>query len=181
MLVLEKFLPDLNLAHNVEFLAGEAVPDFLDGLDGYAALLRKRPHLGITLRGGFDDAIDRQYFIRILEEAADSKRELENIRRSQTMQQLLAAEQRQQAILAGEGKPVNMGRMEEIRQRPDLQPLPPVEVQVSKNTLPDLARQRALVIRNYLVNRLAIPPDKIIIEEGNSGSAGVALRLTTDW
>jgi hypothetical protein len=181
MLVLEKFLPSLNLAQNVEFLAGEAVPDFMAGLDGYAALLRKRPHLAIALRGGFDDELDRQYFIRILEEAADSQRELENIRRSQTMNKLLAAEQRQQAILAGEGKPVSMEKMEAIRQRPDLQPLLPEKVQISDNTLPNLAVQRALVIRNYLINKLKIPGNRVVIEEGNTGSAGVALRLTTNW
>ncbi len=181
MLVLEKFLPDLNLAQKVAFLPGEAVPDFMDGLDGYATLLRQRPHLKIALRGGFDDESDRQYFLDILQDAADSKRELENIRRSETMKTLLTAEQRQQAILAGEGKPVNMEKMREIQQRPDLQPMAAEEIQLSGNTLPNLAQQRVLVIRNYLINRLKIPEKSITTEKGDTGTAEVSLRLTAGW
>ena len=69
-LVLTKTLPDLNLAQNINFFPGESTPDFIDGLDDYAQLLKQRPHLSIALQGKYDEE-DEQELMQKLQTKAD--------------------------------------------------------------------------------------------------------------
>jgi len=145
-LVLNKLLPELLLPQTIEFLPGETVPDFMEGLEDYAALLELRPHLGLVLQGSYDEKTDRQYLLQILQEAADAKRELENLRREQLRTKLLAVEEQRLAALEIQGKSVNKDKLHQIEQQEDLQPLPRNEIQLPDSTLQNLARQRAEVL-----------------------------------
>jgi uncharacterized protein involved in outer membrane biogenesis len=180
-LVLSKFLPELNLSRKIEFLPGETVPDFMAELADYATLLELRPHLDLILRGHMDEITDHQYLLQILQEAADTKRELENLHREQLRTQLLAEEEQRLATLISQGEPAHKDRLHQIEQRIDLQSLPREELQLPDNTLQDLARQRAEVILSYLTDDLMIPADRIELQENGSNGTQVDLMLKPHW
>ncbi|MBW2328412.1 MAG: DUF748 domain-containing protein [Deltaproteobacteria bacterium] len=180
-LVLSKFLPELNLPRKIEFLPGETVPDFMAELADYATLLELRPHLDLILRGHMDEITDHQYLLQILQEAADTKRELENLHREQLRTQLLAEEEQRLATLISQGEPAHKDRLHHIEQRIDLQSLPREELQLPDNTLQDLARQRAEVILSYLTDDLMIPADRIELQESGSNGTQVDLMLKPHW
>ncbi len=169
-LVLDKFLPELNLPPDIEFLPGENVPDFMEGLEDYAQLLQQRPLLSLGIRGNYDDT-DRQYLLQALQEATDVKRELENLRREELRTKLLADEELYLATLTRQGIASDRTRLLEIEQRPDLQPLPLQTVELPVERLQALARQRAEVIANYFSYRLKISREKItMLESGLNGT-----------
>ncbi len=180
-LVLDKFLPELDLPREIEFLSGETVPDFMAVLADYATLLEQRPHLGLILRGNMDEKTDHQYLLQILQEAADTKRELENLRREQLRTKLRTDEEQQPTTLASRGEPAHKDRLRHIEQREDLQSLPPEELQLPDNTLQDLAGQRAEVIRSYLTDDLMIPADRIELQVGGANGTQVDLILKPHW
>ena len=180
-LVLDKFLPELNLPRDIEFLPGETVPDFMEGLEDYAALLELRPHLSMILRGNYDEKTDRHYLLQVLQEAEDAQRELENLRREELRTKLLAAEQQYLASLTKQGIPANREELHQIEQQPDLQPLPREIVRLPANRLQDLARQRAEVTRSYLTDQLRIPADRIEIQESIPGGTKTELMLEPLW
>ena len=180
-LVLDKFLPDLNLPREIEFLAGESVPDFMEGLEDYAALLERRPRIGLIIRGNYDEKTDRQYLLQVLQEAADAQRELENLGREELRTRLLADEEQHLADMAKQGLPANREKLQQIEQQPDLQPLPQETVQLPVNTLQNLARQRAEATRSYFTNQLRLPADRIKIKEGIAGGTKADLSLIPLW
>ena len=180
-LVLDKFMPGLNLPQEIEFLPGETVPDFMAVLVDYATLLEQRPHLGLILQGNMDAKTDHQYLLQILQEAADTKRELENLRREQLQTQLLAEEEQRLATLISQGEPVHKERLHHIEQRADLQSLPLEELLLPGNTLQYLARKRAEKILRYLTDDLMIPADRIELQESGSNGTQVDLMLKPHW
>lgn len=180
-LVLNKFLPELNLPQKIEFFPGEIVPDFMAVLADYATLLEQRPHLGLIIRGNIDEKTDHQYLLQILEEVADTSIELENLRREQLQTQLLAKEEQRLTTLISQGEPAHKDRLQHIEQRPDLQSLPREEPQLPDNALQDLARQRAEVILSYLTDDLMISADRIELEESSSNGTQVDLILKPQW
>ena len=121
------------------------------------------------------------HLVEKLQTEADQKRTLENSRREQERSRLIAEEQRRTATLTGMGKSVDPARMEQIRLRADLQPLPEELIQLAGNTLSTLALQRAEVIRNYLVDKLQIPAARIVIEEVSAGGTRVELLPVPLW
>jgi hypothetical protein len=177
-LVLDKSLPELNLPKQVEFLAGEAVPDFMEGLEDYSALIGRRPHLRLVLRGNYAENTDQQHLLRLMQEEADAQRELENLRREQLRARLQEAEDRQPRT------PVQLTpdrRLRQIQQAAELEPLPPKQVQLPEDTLNYLARQRAEVLRSYLVDTLHIPPDKVVLRDVGSGGTTTDILLQATW
>ncbi len=174
-LVLNRFLPDLVLPDSVDFLEGESTPDFMAGLDDYKTLLQQRPHLGLAVQGHFDEDADRRQLLAVLQEEADARTELTNIRREQERRRLLAAEELKLAELAAQGKPVDRTTLEQINQRRDLQPLPQTRASLDQQALQNLADLRARVIADYLVQNLGIPADKIEILKPTPGAPQVTL------
>ena len=180
-LLLDKSLPGLNLPDKVEFAAGETVPDFMEGLEDYATLVKRRPHLGLVLRGHYDERADRQYLLQILQEAADARRELENLRREKLRTRLLDAKQQQLAVPERQGLATDREELQQIREQPDLQPLPRATVRLPANSLQNLARQRANVIGRYLVDQLGIAANRIDIQQGVPGGTRTDLLLQPRW
>jgi hypothetical protein len=176
-LVLSRYLPELNLPAAIEFLPGEALPDFMADLDEYKTLLQLRPNLGIAIQGHYDAHADGDRLLAVLQEEADAKTELANIKREQERQRLLAAEKLRLARLDAAGKPVDTSALAAIEQRRDLQPLPAPTVVLPEDVLKNLAGQRARVIADYLTQTLAIAKNRITIRRPAAGGSRVTLSL----
>jgi hypothetical protein len=174
-LVLSRYLPELNLPAAIEFLPGEALPDFMADLDEYKTLLQLRPNLGIAIQGHYDAHADGDRLLAVLQEEADAKTELANIKREQERQRLLAAEKLRLARLDAAGKPVDTSALAAIEQRRDLQPLPAPTVVLPEDALKNLAGQRARVIADYLTQSLAITKNRITIRRPAAGGSRVTL------
>ena len=176
-LVLHTMLPELNLAGTVEFLPGQTIPDFMDGLEDYAVVLAQRPQLALAVRGNFDETVDSRELLQVLQEEADAQLALENIRREQRRAQLVIAQQE----LANKQNPPPGSRLRLQEQLADLQPLPQTTVQVPPDALLNLARQRAEVLRSFLLNTLHIPEEKIQLLPSAARGSKADLVLLPDW
>ncbi len=176
-LIINHLLPELNLPGTVEFLPGETVPDFMEGLEDYETLLTQRPHLMLAVRGNFNDTTDRQSLLQVLQEEADALRALENIRREQRRAELTL----EQHKLAKQNNPPPENRLRLQEQLANLQPLPQTVVPLPVETLPNLARQRAEILRSYLINTLHIPKEKIQLLPVAAGGAETKLILQATW
>ncbi|XOF34218.1 MAG: DUF748 domain-containing protein [Candidatus Electrothrix sp. YB6] len=182
--VLEKFLPDFGLPVRVDCTVGSSMPDFVDGMENYAQLFALRPHLNLTLQGRYDDTADRQYFLQERRKELEYTTKLENIRRQEEMARLIAEEELLQAELISAGTPAAEAenKISAIQQREDLQQLPVPEAELPEQALPDLARQRAQVVYDYLIDTLKLPADRITqAEKGAAGKAGVDFVPVPHW
>ncbi|MCI5151122.1 MAG: hypothetical protein D3916_17355, partial [Candidatus Electrothrix sp. MAN1_4] len=175
--VLEKALPYLTLPQRINFIVGDSLPDFMDDLENFTALLERRPFLGLQLRGCYDDIADRKYLLDLLQEEEDYRVNLENIRRQEEMARLLAEEELRQVELVNTDSPIGENLIPVIEAREDLQPLPHQPIDLPQKILPELARQRALVVQKYLINTLKLPADKIILAEPAAGGPWVDLLI----
>ncbi|MCI5168163.1 MAG: hypothetical protein D3903_19260, partial [Candidatus Electrothrix sp. GM3_4] len=167
--VLEKDLLDLTLPHRVHCIVGDSLPDFTDDLDDFVSLFTRRPHLTLRLRGCYDDKADREYLLRVLQEEEDYRLHLENVRRHEEMAHLLADEELRQVELVNTDIPIGEDLLPVIEAREDLQPLPHQQVELPREILPKLARQRALVVQEYFIDTLKLPAEKIILAEPAPG------------
>ncbi|MCW5201527.1 DUF748 domain-containing protein [Desulfobulbus sp. US4] len=179
--VLEKNLPDLTLPQRVNFIVGDRLPDFLDDLENFAPLFARRSHLGLRVRGCYDDSADREYLLRMLQEEEDYRVDLENIRRQEEMGRLIAEEELRQVELVNTDIPIGEDLIPVIEAREDLQPLPPQQVKLPEAILPELARQRALVVQEYLIDTLKLPAEKISRAEPVPGGPWVDLLIEPIW
>jgi flagellar basal body-associated protein FliL len=179
--VLEKEFPDLALPQRINFVVGDSLPDFMDDLENFAVLLERRPFLRIQLRGCYDDTADRKYLLRLLQEEEDYRIDLENIRRQEEMARLLAEEELRQVELLNTDSPIGEDLIPVIEAREDLQPLPHQPVILPQEILPELARQRARVVQEYLVDTLKLPAERVTM--GMPGTAGpwVDLLIEAHW
>ncbi|CAK8714606.1 hypothetical protein KKHLCK_03665 [Candidatus Electrothrix laxa] len=179
--VLEKAFPDLILPERIDFIVGDRLPDFMGDLDNFAPLFSRRPHLGLQIRGCYDDTADREYLTRMLQEEEDYRIDLENIRRQEEMARLLAEEELRQVELVNTDIPIGEDLLPVIEAREDLQPLPHQKVELSKKILPELARQRALVVQKYLIDTLKLPAEKISLAEPAPDGPWVNLLIKAIW
>ncbi|MCI5141902.1 MAG: hypothetical protein D3909_09300, partial [Candidatus Electrothrix sp. ATG1] len=179
--VLEKELPDLTLPERINFIVGDSLPDFMDDLENFAPLFTRRPYLRLELRGCYDDTADRSYLLRLLQEEADYRVNLENTRREEQKARLLAEEELRQVELLNTDMPIGEDLIPVIEARADLQPLPRQIVQLPKKILPELARQRARVVQEYLVDTLKLPAEKITLTEPGPGGPRVEIFVKANW
>jgi hypothetical protein len=179
--VLEKNLPDLTLPNRVPCIVGDSLPDFMDDLENLASLFTRRPHLSLRLRGCYDDRADREYLLRLLQEEEDYRVGLENVRRQKEMARLLAEEELRQVELVNTDMPIGEDLLPVIEARKDLQPLPRQQVELPKEILPELARQRALVVQKHLVDTLKLPAEKITLAKPIPGGPRVDLLIEAIW
>jgi hypothetical protein len=174
--ILEKIVPGLSKAQSIDFLPGDKVPDFMDGLDGIRDLSALRPHLGWAVKGCYDKEADRKTLLAQTEKAAAQKTEEENLRRKQELDRLLAQETLRQQTLNKAGLPIIKDMLPEIKAQPDLQPLPAPQAELPDSVLPELARARAEVAQAHLVSKLGVPADRVRVEK--SGDCGAKAELT---
>ncbi|MDU9048352.1 MAG: DUF748 domain-containing protein [Candidatus Electrothrix sp. Rat3] len=179
--VLEKNLPDLTLPNRVPCIVGDSLPDFMDNLENFASLFTRRPHLSLRLRGCYDDRADREYLLRLLQEEEDYRVGLENVRRQEEMARLLAEEELRQVELVNTDMSIGEDLLPVIKARKDLQPLPRQQIELPKEILPELARQRALVVEEYLIDTLKLPAEKITLAEPIPGGPRVDLLIEAIW
>lgn len=132
----------------------------MDNLENFASLFTRRPHLSLRLRGCYDDRADREYLLRLLQEEEDYRVGLENVRRQEEMARLLAEEELRQVELVNTDMSIGEDLLPVIKARKDLQPLPRQQIELPKEILPELARQRALVVEEYLIDTLKLPAEK---------------------
>jgi hypothetical protein len=179
--VLEKEIPDLTLPQRINFIVGDSLPDFMDDLENFAALLERRPYLRVQLRGCYDNTADQEYLLRLLQEEEDYRIDLENIRRQEEMARLLAEEELRQVELVNTDSPIGEDLIPVIEARDDLQALPHQPVDLPPEILPELARQRARVVQEYLIETLKLPADKVIMGEPGTGGPWVDLLIKPHW
>ncbi|MCI5211782.1 MAG: hypothetical protein D3910_24055 [Candidatus Electrothrix sp. ATG2] len=97
------------------------------------------------------------------------------------MARLLAEEELRQVELLNTDMSIGEDLLPVIEAREDLQPLPGQMVQLPKKILPELARQRARVVQEYLIETLKLPAEKIILAEPGPGGPQVDLLLKPNW
>ncbi|CAK8711105.1 MAG: protein of unknown function (DUF748) [Candidatus Electronema aureum] len=179
--VLDKLVPNLTKAQKIEFLAGDKVPDFMDGLDGIRALTQIRPHLGWTIKGCYNQEDDQKPLLAQLHKAGEKELEVENLRRKAELDKLIVQEEKRQQTLNKMGLPIIKDMLPEIKQREDLQPLAAKQDELPENVLPELARARAEVVRNQLTSKLNIPAERVKIEESAACGTRVELLPVPVW
>uniref|UniRef100_UPI004057A273 DUF748 domain-containing protein n=1 Tax=Candidatus Electronema sp. TaxID=2698783 RepID=UPI004057A273 len=178
---LEKLVPNLPKAQNIDFLPGDKVPDFMEGIDGLRTLFSSRPHLGWTVKGCYDQEADRKGLLAQAQKKGGQKVEEENARRKQELDRLLAQEVLRQMTLNKAGLPIVKDLLPEIKAREDLQPLAARQDALPEHVLPDLANARAEVVRQQLVGRLNLPTERVRIEESAACGAKVELLPVPVW
>ena len=179
--VLEKALPDLTLPERVDFIVGDRLPDFMDDLDNFVSLFTRRPYLDLHIQGCYDDTADREYLLRMLQEEEDYRVDLENVRRQEEMARLIAEEELRQMELVNTDIPIDEDLIPVLEAREDLQSLPRQQVELPEEILPELARQRALVVQKYLVDTLKLPAEKISLAEPAPNGPRVDILLKPNW
>ncbi|MGX9728195.1 MAG: DUF748 domain-containing protein [Candidatus Electronema sp. VV] len=179
--VLERLAPNLAQAKKTDFIPGDKVPDFMEGLDGLRALSTLRPHLGWAVRGCYDQEADAKPLLDQLRKSGEQELEAENLRRKQELERLLAQEMQRQETLNKAGLPIIKDMLPEIRAREDLQQLAARQDGLPEHVLPDLARARAEVVRQQLVGRLNLPAERVRIEESAACGAKVELLPVPVW
>ncbi len=179
--VLEKLVPNLPKAERIDFLPGEKLPDFMEGMDSFRTLFSSRPHLGWSVTGCYDQETDRKALLAQAKKSGDEKIEAENARRKQELDRLLAQEVLRQMTLNKAGLPIVKDLLPEIKARPDLQPLPQPQDELPDSALTDLARARAEVVRDHVVSKLGIPAERVRLEESASCGARTELKLHPVW
>ncbi|MCI5121814.1 MAG: hypothetical protein D3908_11615 [Candidatus Electrothrix sp. AUS4] len=68
-----------------------------------------------------------------------------------------------------------------IEAREDLQPLPHQPVELPQEILPELARWRARVVREYLLNTIKLPAERVIQTEPSPGGPRVDIQIVPLW
>lgn len=172
-LVVKSFLPRLELPPEVDFPPGSAEPEVAVPLTGYQDFLRLRPFAMLRLQGHYDPAADREVLVGELQAEADRKREAENKRRALEKIRILQEQKRRQEEL--KKAPPSGVVVEEIpptELSSDLDPLPPVKVELPAGQLEELAARRASALQEYLVDELELAPEQITIaaEAGENGT-----------
>ncbi|XCN72093.1 MAG: DUF748 domain-containing protein [Candidatus Electrothrix aestuarii] len=179
--VLEKELPDLTLPQRIDFVVGDSLPDFMTSLENFSPLLERRPYIGLQIQGRYDDTADREYLLRLLQEEEDYRVNLENDRRKEEMARLLAEEELRQVELVNTDMPIGEDLIPVIEARVDLQPLPHTPIELPKEILPELARQRAKVIREYLLDTIKLPAERVILTKPSPGGPRVDIQIVPLW
>ncbi len=169
-------LPFLELPDTIKFQIGLDSSDGLFFLDDYAELLQSRPHLRLVVEGGMDLNADGAVLQEVLQEEADARLEVENLRRQQKRDQWIF-QQKLEAAAGSSRKPsVEPTRNEQIPE--ELRPLPWQLVEVPPELLDNLAGKRAEQVRQYLVTRQGIAPERIVVRTSTRvGSAAAFLSL----
>ncbi|MDY0351123.1 MAG: DUF748 domain-containing protein [Desulfobulbaceae bacterium] len=178
LLVVREHLPALELPDHVAFGPGSALPDEPEVLAGYGELLARRPFLRLRLQPVVSDELDADALQAVLQQEEDLRREEENRKRALERVRLEEREiERLAAIREGKAT-VETEEIDPAELARDLDPLPFVRVEVSEEALRELERKRALAVRDYLVDTLSIPADRIAVAEpGGQGPPRVQLVL----
>ena len=171
---LQERFPFLELPDNLEFQAGLDSSDGLYSLDDYAELLQSRPHLRLVVVGSVDPVADGTVLREVLQEEADTRLELENLRRQQKRDQWLFREKA--AAVRAPGSSVESAMDAQVPEA--LRPLPRLLVKVPPEMLENLADKRAEQVRQYLISRQGIAPGRIVVRDSiRVGSTAVYLSL----
>jgi hypothetical protein len=125
-------------------------------LSRYAALLKNHPELGLTVTGMADKKIDGNALLAIQQEKEQQQIQTENEKR------LAVFRKKQKASRA-----VTPGKtlQEEDLAKDELSgfiPLKPKPVKLASNVLPELAKERSLLVVDALTHSFAIAPDRIM-------------------
>jgi hypothetical protein len=178
LLVLKNTLPALNLPESVVFAPGSSDLPGSVPLSGYRELLRTRPFTSLILQGQYDPVVDGDILRAQLQQEADRLREIENKRRAMEKIKILQEEKRRLKELKEGGTGVITEEIVSGDPAEDLEPLPPVTVQVDPASLEELAGQRARILRDYLVNQLQLDPERVRLESKViQGVSGVGIRI----
>ncbi len=180
-LILDKLVPDISAAQKIAFIPGDKVPDFMNGLNGIRTLFGIRPHLGWAIQGCYDGEADRKQLFAQAQKSEVEKVAAENLRRQKEMERQIANENARQEKLNKAGLPIIKDMLPEIKAAPDLQLLPMPQAEVSDNTLLALADARAAVVREHLINTLALPADHVQIKESTDCGAEAGLMPIPIW
>ncbi|MCF6186189.1 MAG: DUF748 domain-containing protein [Desulfobulbaceae bacterium] len=173
---LQNQFPFLELSDMLEFQTGLDSSDGLFFLDDYAELLQSRPHLRLLVAGGMDPDADGAVLQEVLQEEADARLEVENLRRQQERAQLSYLRKLETAGKPAPGSSVESAVNEQVPE--ELRPLPWQPVEVPAELLENLADKRAQQVRQYLVTRQGIAPERIVVRPSTRvGSAAVSLSL----
>lgn len=179
--VLEKMIPDISKARKIDFIPGDKVPDFMNGLNSIRTLFSIRPHLGWAVQGCHDAEADTKTLLAHIQQSEAQKVAAENIRRQKEMERLIATETERQAKLNKAGLPIVKDMLPEIKARPDLQLLPMPQAELPEHVLPDLAKARAAVVREHLISKLGLPADHVQIHKSGDCGAQVVLIPVPVW
>ncbi len=173
---LRERLPFLELPDTVEFQIGLDGSEQLFFLDDYAELLQSRPHLRLVVVGSVDPAGDEIMIREVLQEEADARLEVENLRRQQKRDQWIYRQELAAATGSTRDSSDESTRREQLPV--ELRPLPRQLVEVPVEMLKNLAGKRAEQVRQYLISRQGIDPERITVQKSTQvGSAAVYLSL----
>lgn len=178
-LVVKTFLPRLELPPEVDFPPGSAELNVDVPLTGYSDFLRLRPFAMIRLQGQYDPAADREVLAGELQAEADRQREAENKRRAlEKIRILQEQKRRQEELKKAPPSGVVVEKIPPTELTPDLDPLPPVKVELPAGQLEDLATRRALALQDYLVEKLVLEPERVTVaSEVGEKSAKVEIQI----
>ncbi len=173
---LQDQFPFLELTDMLEFQTGLDNSDGLFFLDDYAELLHSRPHLRLIVEGDMDPDADGAVLREVLQEEADARLEVENLRRQQERAQWIYLRKLETAGKPAPDSSVESAVNEQVPE--ELRPLPWQPVEVPAEMLENLADKRAQQVRQYLVTRQGIAPERIVVRPSTRvGSAAVSLSL----
>lgn len=156
------------------FVAGQAENDSLFYLDDYVELLALRPRLRLILTGGFELETDGEVLQVILQQEADSRREVENLKRQFLRQQVLAGHEREEISeifgpIAGD----------EGEAHENLQLLSETVVDVPVELLRNLALKRRDMVWNYLVHEKGVAAGQVVRSDNlHLDTAAVVFQVT---
>ena len=175
-ITLQEQFPFLELTYMLEFQAGLDSSDGLFFLDDYAELLQSRPHLRLIVEGVMDPDADGAVLREVLQEEADARLEVENLRRQQERAQWIYRRKLETAGKPAPGSSVESAVNEQVPAELRLLPWQPVEVPAEM--LENLADKRAQQVRRYLVTRQGVAPERVVVRPSTRvGSAAVSLSL----
>jgi hypothetical protein len=177
-LVLREYLPTVEFPDHIAFAPGSFGPVEPEMLAGYEELLGRRPYLRLRLQPFVSEEIDAEAMQAVLQQEADLKREEENSRRALERMKLEEREiQRLAAIREGKAS-VEAEEIDPAELAGGLEPLPYVRVEVTAEMLRELGDNRASAVRDALVQKSALDPDRItIVEEHGKGLPQVKIFL----
>jgi hypothetical protein len=173
-----------------EFLPGQIIlsGSGRESLTRFSNLLSAHPELGLNITGGADATIDTEAMTKDLEKAEQLRVEQENTRRIDALkiatEEYLAQTAKDQQTTENSGEIIARDIPPEIYKQ--YAPLQPEPVIIDDAMLQNLANERARVIQNFLIEQLALQPERITIakqatitENNNQQGNRVFFTVTT--
>lgn len=134
-----------------------------ESLARFVNLLTAHPALGLTITGSADVNIDGEVMLRNLEEQELLRVEKENIQRAAALEAAIADyKQKQAEKLKAAGKSEEIFDLKVPKQILDkYTPLKPVAVKIDKTMLQELAKERARIVHELMIESLSVAPERI--------------------